>query len=189
MLPNFALAKPIFHGLAFQKRLTKEIPERGPAAGRESEAGKFERGGAGPGSGSGSSMKSYPSGVMQNYSTPNMPPDLRPVPETSWRRFSDLVDAQAGLDMIRQVVPNAQMKDATEGQYAQYVYFDPKSSIRCRLVYGKIGELAILEYPSDIFDRSHIPQPFVDSYSAGQTPVLKCRAVAPELGELYWAAP
>ena len=92
------------------------------------------------------------------------------------------------LDMIKQVVPNAQMKDATEGQYAQYVYFNPSSTIRCRLVSGKVGELSILEYPSDIYDRSHVPQPFVDTYQPGQTPVLKCAAVAPEVGQLYWAA-
>lgn len=138
-------------------------------------------------------MTTYPTGVLQNYSTPNMPPDLRPVPTTSWSWFSTLDDAEEGLEMIRTVAPGAEMERATEGMYSQYVYKDRNPDICCRLASGTVNEpgkqpLNIQEYPSEIFDASTTPRPFIDSYTQGQAHVLKCRAVTTDIGELYWAA-
>lgn len=138
-------------------------------------------------------MTTYPSGVLQNYSTPNMPPDLKPVPQQNWSWFGTQVDAEVGLGMIRELVPDAEMSVATQGMYSQYWYVLPDSDIRCRLAYGKleqpgVGVLNILEYPSEILDASITPRPFIDTYQKGQVTVLKCRAVTPVDGELYWAA-
>jgi hypothetical protein len=129
---------------------------------------------------------------MQNYSAPFNPLDLRPVPESNWRMFSNLNDAQLGMGMIESVTLKSVMVDsaAVGGFYAQYVYLIPGSDIRCRLAYGlardAAGDLAILEYPSDIFDRDSIPMPLVDKYTPGQPHVLRVARISETLGQLYW---
>lgn len=138
-------------------------------------------------------MTSYPSGAMQNHAPPFAPPDLRPVGEQNWKMFSTLADAQIGLEMIQSVCPDAQMRDATEGQYSQFVYFDPNPDIRARLVSGTVFQgdgqppLAILEFPSAIYDAFQNPRPFIDAYAPGMPHYLRVRAATPEIGELYWA--
>lgn len=139
-------------------------------------------------------MTTYPRGVLQNYSTPNMPAELGPVPKANWSWFSTLADAEQGLTMILTIARGVEMEQATDGMYSQYVYKDRNPDICCRLASGTVHQsgkqpLNIQEYPSEIFDASTTPRPFIDSYTQGQTPVLKCRAVATNIGELYWAAP
>src|SRR5215475_11068850 len=125
-------------------------------------------------------MTTEPKGVKQNHAVPGSPPDLRPVSRENWKMFSTLEDAEKGLEMIRTVVSDAQMRDATEGSYSQFVYDDDDPDVRARLAYGKVGQLAILEFPAWILDRSKEPQMFIDHYQRGQTPVLKCREATPE---------
>jgi hypothetical protein len=137
-------------------------------------------------------MTTYPTGVAQNHAAPGNPADLRPVGEQNWRMFATLKDAQSGLEMIQTASPDAFMVFAQSGQYSQFVYLTRNPSIRVRLAYGTAvpaegGEpVLIQEFPSDIFDRHSKPQPFIDSVEPGKTPQLKCREIAPGLGELYW---
>jgi len=137
-------------------------------------------------------MKTYPTSVVQNYAPPNCPLDLKPVPDTNWKMFAPQSDADSGLGMIQGVTDKAVMMDAVEGMYAQFVYLDPDSDIRARIVYGTArdeeGVLAILEYPSDIYDRDSTPLPFIDKYSAGQPHALKVQRISSTFGQLYWAA-
>jgi hypothetical protein len=100
--------------------------------------------------------------------------------------FATLDNAKKGLQMIHKVAPDAQMKDATEGAYSQFVYDSKEPDIRARIAHGTVGKLAIEEFPSDILDRNETPQMFVDHYQKGQEHVLKCREATPEIGELYW---
>lgn len=117
---------------------------------------------------------------------------LRPIGEQNWRMFAPLADAQVGLEMIRSVVPNAEMKDATEGQYSQFVYFYENPDIRARVVTGTVeayGQtLRIEEYPSDIFDRYYQPQFFIDKYALGQPHSLQVGVAASGIGQLYWSS-
>jgi hypothetical protein len=106
--------------------------------------------------------------------------------------FSTRADAKRGLEMIQTVVPDAAMRDETEGQYAQFHYEDSDPDIRVRGVHGTVvlkGEtLRIQEYPSDILDRSRKPQPVVDKYSEGQPHHLAVSQISSDLGQLYWSA-
>jgi hypothetical protein len=137
-------------------------------------------------------MKSYPTGVAQNFSAPGVPPSLGPVVQQNWRMFAGPQDAKTGLDMIQTVAANAFMQPCYTSMYAQFVYVVTPPPIVVRIAYGSCvpieggDPVTIMEYPSDIFDRYASPQPFVDSVTYGQTPVLKCRTIAPGLGELYW---
>jgi|SRR5215472_1334955 len=141
-------------------------------------------------------MKTYPTDVLQNYNIQGAgPPNYGPVADENWKMFAPLADAQAGLGMIEGITNEAVMVDAKiyGGMYAQFAYLNPLSSdIRARIVVGTAtdsqGEMAILEYPSDIFDRDTTPMPFIDQYSPGQQHTLKIQRITPELGQLYWAA-
>jgi len=109
--------------------------------------------------------------------------------------FAPLADAQSGLGMIEGITDEVVMVDAKVlgGMYAQFDYMNPLTSdIRARVAIGTAmdpqGQMAIMEYPSDIFDRDKTPMPFIDTYTAGQAHVLKVRRITTDLGELYWAA-
>jgi hypothetical protein len=137
-------------------------------------------------------MTTYPTSVVQNYAPPKCPQDLRPVPESNWKMFAPLAHATAGLGMIEGVTEAAVMTDATEGMYEQFIYLDPDSDIRARLVTGIArdghGVMAIMEYPSDIYDRDSVPLPFIDKYTAGEPHALRVQRINSTLGQLYWDA-
>jgi hypothetical protein len=101
--------------------------------------------------------------------------------------FSTLDDAKKGLQMIHKVAPDAEMQNAEDGLFQQFVYDKPDPDIRARTVHGKAGNLAIWEFPSDILDRHDNPQIFIDKYPKSDNPILQCRAVSPNDGELYWS--
>ena len=132
-------------------------------------------------------MTTYPIGAKLNLTVANIgQPQYQPIAESNWRMFAPSKDAEAGLKMIKTVVPDATMKKESEGQYAQIHYDSPHPDICVRSASGSVGGLKVQEYPSDIFDRSKVPQPFIDKYNAGQTPVLKISQIAEGLGQLYW---
>lgn len=138
-------------------------------------------------------MTSYPRGVLQNYAPPFAPLDLRPVPETSWKWFAPLEEAEKGLKMIQACASNAFMQWARNGQWSQYIYRRDPPDVAVRIAYGqakdeKGNEVLIEEFPSDIYDRWVKPQPFIDEiHQESQKPkVLKCRKAAEGLGQLYW---
>jgi|SRR5215472_788478 hypothetical protein len=139
-------------------------------------------------------MKSYPTDVVQNFNVQTGPPQLGPVATENWRMFAPLEDAQAGLGMIDGATDRAVMVDATAfgGIYSQFVYLDPASTIRARIVVGTAddaqGRMTIMEYPSDIFDRDTNPLPMIDKFTPGQPHVLKVQRITPEIGQLFWAA-
>lgn len=141
-------------------------------------------------------MKTYPTDVRQNFNVQGSgPANWGPVANENWRMFAPLADAQAGLGMIEGVTDEAMMFDAKVlgGMYAQFDYLAPLTSdIRARVVIGKVsdpqGQMDVMEYPSDIFDRDTTPMPFIDTYTPGGAHVLKVRRITSDLGELYWAA-
>lgn len=141
-------------------------------------------------------MKTYPTDVRQNFNVQGAgPASWGPVANENWKMFAPLADAQAGMGMIEGVTDEAVMVDAKVlgGMYAQFDYLAPLTSdIRARVVVGQVsdsqGQMGILEYPSDIFDRDKTPTPFIDTYTAGSAHVLKVRRITSDLGELYWAA-
>ena len=139
-------------------------------------------------------MTKYPTGVIQNYTAGSAaPPDLRPVPNENWGWFGTLADCQAGLGMIDAVCEGTQMLDAKDdigGMYEQYVYTDPQSDVRCRIVTAKArdaeGTMDIREYPSSIFDRDTTPMPMIDQYSPGEPHKLEVLRLDEENGTLRW---
>jgi hypothetical protein len=60
-------------------------------------------------------MTTYPTGVKQNYAAPGNPPNLQPVPQTSWKWFAPLAEAEQGLAMIRELATDAVMEIARAG--------------------------------------------------------------------------
>jgi hypothetical protein len=138
-------------------------------------------------------MFTYPNGVLQNMAVQPGPPDLQAVPESNWRMFASLADAQQGLKLIIAVSPNATMEFANSGEYSQYVYATSTPDVCVRIANGRAqaetGQwVGIQEYPSDILDRFIKPMPMIDKYTVGEPHVLKCQFIVPGLGQLYWAA-
>jgi hypothetical protein len=138
-------------------------------------------------------MKTYPLGVRQNFNVQPGPPNYGPVADENWKMFATSADAQSGLGMILGVIEEGVMVNAEVfgGIYAQFEY-RIGNDIRARICVGKAqdaqGNMDILEFPSDIFDRDKEPLPFIDTYTAGQAHVLKVQRVTRDLGQLYWAA-
>jgi hypothetical protein len=139
-------------------------------------------------------MTTYPDSVVQNMTAGNTaPPDFQLIAKENWGWFGTLQDCQAGLGMIDAVCDSTKMLDAQDdvgGMYAQYVYLDPNSDIRCRIVRATArdeeGVMAIAEYPSAIFDRDTVPLPMIDTYAPGEPHKLEVLRIGPKQGTLRW---
>lgn len=138
-------------------------------------------------------MKTYPIGVRQNYNVQGGPPNYGPVAEENWKMFAPLPAATSGMEMILGVIDKGVMVPAEVlgGMYTQFEY-RLGDNIHARICVGNAsdaqGPMAILEYPSDIYDRNQHPAPFIDRYQPGQAHVLKVQRVTSDTGQLYWEA-
>lgn len=154
-------------------------------------------------------MTTYPTGAMQNFSTPNMPPDVRPVSEDRWFSFVPEADSKKVFTEVQKLSPDAKMGVATQGMYSQYLYFQVKDgtlvlapvidvnhppAICVRMIAGEApaddgsGTLIFIEYAGSLSDGRKSPRPFIDTYPAGGNAAqLKCRRVTEKGGQLYWA--
>jgi hypothetical protein len=136
-------------------------------------------------------MTKYPTGCRQNYNVQGGPPNWGPVDKDNWKMFAPSVDAETGMGMILAVIKEGVMVPAEllGGMYRQFEY-RLGNDVRARICVGKAqdaqGEMGILEYPSDIFDRDKQPAPFIDTYTAGQPHVLKVQRISADLGQLFW---
>lgn len=111
-------------------------------------------------------MRTYPTGVLQNYAVPHSPPDWRPVDPKIWNWFSPKVDAELAFEFAKPVIHTVQLIDGRDA-FPQFE-FDQDNDIRLWTLFFKTGDEEKREFAGAIFDAATVPRPFIDQYNVGE---------------------